>query len=203
MTQLLNQYHTASLPIYAEDPYAMHTLFFGGIGLYYYEGGNLYIDSLVPFTSNISRMTTTGGDFSEYLMEASMPGWLGASAEFIPLETEGWYADGILQLDQLPYENNHVGYIVGGIESEFRNIFMLTGTSWASTKVFRVMLNRTGTMVGTSETAQRDLKIYPNPAENFVVIEWAAQQEASYMLVNSNGDTLQTGQLQTGRNELP
>ena len=203
MTQLLNQYHTASLPIYAEDPYAMHTLFFGGIGLYYYEGGNLYIDSLVPFTSNISRMTTTGGDFSEYLMEASMPGWLGASAEFIPLETEGWYADGILQLDQLPYENNHVGYIVGGIESEFRNIFMLTGTSWASTKVFRVMLNRTGTMVGTSETAQRDLKIYPNPAENFVVIEWAAQQEASYMLVNSNGDSLQTGQLQTGRNELP
>ena len=39
MTQLLNQYHTASLPVYAEDPYAMHTLFFGGIGLYYYEGG--------------------------------------------------------------------------------------------------------------------------------------------------------------------
>ncbi len=170
--QLLNQYHTASVPIYSETPYAMHTLFFGGIGMYYYEAGSLVVDSLVPFTSNISRMTRTTEGFTEYRMAEEMPGLLGANAEFTIHPDAPFNEDGILLLDALPEGETLIGYVVGGLESEFHNIFMLGGDSWASNKVYEVWLDKTGGLQTEPDPSDGESgwMVYPNPASGSFTI---------------------------------
>lgn len=190
MTQLLNQYHTASLPVYDNDPYAMHTLFFGGIGMYYYEDGTLYLDSLVPFTRNISRMTRVGDTFIEYNMDTEMPAFLGASAEFIANDMEAYTENGILKLHELPLGETEVGYIVGGIESDSRNIFMLSGSSWASNRVFRVWINRTGASASYQLPATAACTIEPNPFQSTIQVTWPYSGTWTLQIFNLQGDLL-------------
>jgi hypothetical protein len=190
MTQLLNQYHTASLPIYDNDPYAMHTLFFGGIGMYYYEDGSLFIDSLVPFTRNISRMTRVGDTFIEYNMEAEMPAFLGASAEFIGNELSAYTENGILRLHELPMGETAVGYIIGGIECEARNIFMLSGSSWASNRVFRVWVNRTGATANYQVPETTTCQVDPNPCQTMIQVAWPYTTAWTLQIYNVQGKQL-------------
>jgi len=177
--QLLNQYHTASLPIYSEEPYAMHTLFFGGIGMYYYEDGTLFIDSLVPFTSNVSRMTRTADNILEYNMPVEMPGLLGASAEFIPAPSAPYSNDGILLFNELNDDELLVGYVVGGIESDNRNIFMLGGNSWASDKIFKVYIDKTGSLDINDNKLDSGWSIFPNPAKDKITLTFLNQNSNS------------------------
>ena len=141
--QLLNQYHTAHVGLYELSTGTMRSVFFGGIGRYYFDGNGMLMDDTdVPFVSTISlvKRDDTGG-MSEYDIGA-MPALLGASAEFIPWPGTPQTSTGILLQDQFIGDTIVLGHIVGGIESTAANIFFVnTGEqSTASTKVFRVLL---------------------------------------------------------------
>ncbi len=140
--QLLNQYHTAHAAFWDSTANMMRTVFFGGIGRFYFDGTTLMDDPNVPFVNTISKVTR---DVSGQLVETAignMPGLLGASAEFIPKPGLPMAADGIIRSDLLTGDSILIGHIVGGIESTEANIFFInTGVqSDAVGRVFEVWL---------------------------------------------------------------
>lgn len=151
--QLLNQYHTAHVPLWSASTQRMSTVFFGGIGRYYFDGnGQLWDDVNVPFVNTISQVTRDGAGQLQETAIGTMPALLGSSAEFIRLPDVPMVFDDIVDLDQLSGDTVMIGHIVGGIESSAANIFFInTGTqSTASTRTFRVLLVR-DTNVGVRE----------------------------------------------------
>lgn len=168
--QLLNQYHSANVPIYNGVSKQMHSVFFGGIGRYYIDSasGQMVDDTDVPFVKTISMMSRFPNDsVVEYHFNGKMPGYLGTGAEFIPVDAP-FYDGGILRWDQLPNGKTHIGYIFGGIESTAANIFWVDNGSMssASSKVFKVFANKATT--GFSSEGLRDEQIFdfdisPNP----------------------------------------
>ena len=148
--QLLNQYHTAHAGLYQASSNIMRSLFFGGIGRYYFDGnGTLMDDPNVPFVSTISLVQRDAAGMMSESDIGAMPALLGASAEFIPWPATPQTSSGILLQDQFVGDTILLGHIVGGIESSAANIFFVnTGTqSEASTKVFEVSLVDQSTMV--------------------------------------------------------
>lgn len=142
--QLLQQYHCARLSGYDSRTGKTHTLFFGGIGRYYFndEDGGLVDDINVPFVKTISRVTRgPDGRLSEYDTEMRMPGYLGAAAEFIPAEGLPQLMPLLLDLSAI-HGRTRVGSIVGGIEANLDNFFFENEgeQSRASTRIFDVIL---------------------------------------------------------------
>ncbi|HQZ42916.1 MAG TPA: hypothetical protein PK735_08525, partial [Flavobacteriales bacterium] len=143
--QLLNQYHTAHLPMYSATSNTMSTVFFGGIGRYYFDSsGQLWDDTEVPFVNTISSVQRNGSGAMVETSIGSMPALLGAGSEFITDPNIPIMFNSIIDLDQLSADTVLAGHIIGGIESSAANIFFInTGTqSAASTRVFRVLLVR-------------------------------------------------------------
>ncbi|MEZ4987665.1 MAG: T9SS type A sorting domain-containing protein [Saprospiraceae bacterium] len=141
--QYLCNYHTAHVPLYESG--RMHNLFFGGISQYYYQNGELVQDDNVPFVRTISRVSRgTDGVMEEAVLPVEMPGYLGASAEFVINESLEQAAPGIVNLEAITTDSVLLGYIVGGISSPSTNPFSVnnTGVTSASTTVFKVNLVR-------------------------------------------------------------
>lgn len=146
--QLLNQYHGAHLAAYSAADNRMSSVFFGGIGRYYFDAnGQLVDDSAVPFVNTISRVERYADGSMEEVAIGEMPALLGASAEFIKAPAVPEVFDGIIDLDALAGDTVLAGHIVGGIQSTARNIFFVNnGTqSDATTRAFRVLLVQEGT----------------------------------------------------------
>jgi len=142
-SQFYNQYHCAHIPLYSSSACEMHTLFFGGIAQYYDSSGILVQNSNVPFVKTIARVTRdSDGVMAEYKLPVEMPGFLGASSEFIPAEDLPEYSNKVLKLDDITADTTLIGYIFGGIQSSTANIFWLNnGTqSNAGSKIFKVFL---------------------------------------------------------------
>lgn len=171
-SQYYNHYHCAHVPIYGATDNEMHTLFFGGIAQYYDSSGTLVQDNDVPFVRTIARVTRSGsGAMGEYKLPVEMPGYMGAGAEFIPVEGLPTYPNGVLKLDDLPSDTTLIGYVYGGISSSAKNIFWINdGTqSTASNTVLKVYL------IPGQQTSLHDLNVhsngdlrmqlYPNPTE--------------------------------------
>ena len=129
-SQLLNQYHTASLGIYDSIHDVFEAVFFGGIAQYTpTASGGFASDLGVPFVKTVSAMRSAANGWSEHVLPVLMPGYRGSSAEFIPLPTAPFNAEGILQKSQLVGDSTAVGIIYGGIESTSPNVFFTnTGT---------------------------------------------------------------------------
>lgn len=172
--QLLNQYHSAHLPIYDEDNNNMYTLFFGGISRYYYDqNGTLVDDENVPFVKTISLVTRDeNGDITEQNLTLQMPAFLGSGAEFMPVENVSYVNDEVLELNALTSgQPTLVGYIYGGIESSQENIFFINdgSQSWASNRLFKVYIEpNASTGIDTRSITGDDvfkLQVFPNPAE--------------------------------------
>jgi hypothetical protein len=195
--QLLNQYHTAHLPAWSATQASMSTVFFGGIGQYYFDGnGQLWNDENVPFVNTISRVRrASDGGMSEVAI-GSMPALLGAGAEFIIEPDVPQLEGGILDLDALSGDTVLAGHIVGGITSSAANIFFVnTGTqSDASTRVFRVLLVRDIT-TGTSEPTRpaAPLRAWTGDADQLVVETNVAEAGlAEMVLLDSSGRKVRT-----------
>ena len=179
--QLLSQYHSAKLPIHDQAANNMHTIFFGGLSQYYFDGnGNLVQDDNVPFVKTISKVTrASDGSMLESKLDVEMPAFLGSGAEFIPIsDTQIFSENGILNLNNLAVGNTLVGYIYGGVESSQENIFFINdGTqSEASSQIFKVIINKG--LLGTNEIAVNGDSIfnmiaYPNPSSGIFSIEFS------------------------------
>lgn len=141
--QYLANYHSAHVPLYDAGQNAMHNLFFGGISQYYYVDGVLIQDNNVPFVKTISRVSRSAdGTLLEAVLPLEMPGYLGASAEFLMNETLSVTPNGIIELAEVAADSFVIGYVVGGLDSPDRNPFSVnnTGVTSAATTVFQVSL---------------------------------------------------------------
>jgi hypothetical protein len=171
--QEFNQYHTAHLPVYAQIDNAMHTLFFGGIGMYTWDSLNqiAVVDSAVPFVNTISVVSRfADSSMTERVLSQRMPALLGASAEFIPLGNLPLMAGEILDFDLLPPGKTSIGHIYGGIQSSQPNIFMqTTGSSHATNRIFKVSLIKTSTALNEAGMPHL-LQAYPNPASGLFAV---------------------------------
>jgi hypothetical protein len=189
--QLLNQYHTAHLPAYSAADNRMSTVFFGGIGRYYFDAnGQLVDDTNVPFVNTISRVERFADGTLEEMAIGEMPALLGSGAEFIPQPAVPLIGDGIIDLDALSGDTVLAGHIVGGIQSTARNIFSINdGTqSDASTRVFRVLLVRESTTGAPAAPAPRQvLQVSGNGGELFITIDLASAAMADVDLLDTNG----------------
>jgi hypothetical protein len=177
--QYLSQYHSAKVPMYDAFNNVMHTLFFGGMSQYKLDANdNLIQDDNVPFVKTISKVSRfSDGSMVESSLGIEMPALLGSGAEFIPVQNETNYlTDEIVDLNNLPEGNTHIGYIFGGIESTQENIFFINnGTqSSASNLAFKVFINKSTLSideVALNATHIYNLKVFPNPSKGDFMVE--------------------------------
>lgn len=199
--QYLSQYHSAHLPVFDASANEMHTIFFGGMSRYTYDPNTnqLVDDQQVPFVKTVSQITRFANDsMVEYELPVQMPGFLGASAEFIPEVAAPYTFGEVLDAGALSPGKHLVGYIFGGIESSQDNIFFINdGTqSWPSTRVFRVYLDNTTTgtealkpLTGESIFA---VTLNPNPADSQVKVTFGipAPMDIQLHIANMHGQLL-------------
>ena len=208
--QLLNQYHTAHAAFWDSTANTMATVFFGGIGRFYFDGNTLMDDPNVPFVNTISKVSR---DASGQLAEAAisnMPGLLGASGEFIPESGLSITEDGIIRTDLLFGDSVLIGHIVGGIESTAANIFFTnTGTqSDAVARVFEVWLARLPQGIRTIGAGpELELEIQHEMGQAFVtaIIRTGKSTKMRMQLLDTMGRLVRTvfeGTMVQGRQEL-
>lgn len=196
--QLLNQYHTAHLPAYSTSSNKMSTVFFGGIGRYYYDAnGQLWDDVNVPFVNTISRVVRSANGNMVETAIGSMPALLGSGAEFITAPGVPTSSSDIIDLDQLEGDTVLAGHIVGGIKSSAANIFFTNnGTqSEASTRVFKVLLVRdinTGIANPTTPSQTLQLAMSDSGEQLIISLDIAKGLEGTLNLLDSSGRLVRT-----------
>lgn len=211
-SQYYNHYHCAHFPIYSETANEMHTVFFGGIAQYFDNNGVLTQDNNVPFVNTIARVTRdASGTMSEYKLPIEMPGFLGASSEFIPVENLPSFSNDVLKLDDLTADTTLIGYIYGGINSTAANIFFTnTGTeSTANNQIFKVYLLK-GDVNGLDELNPQSvgtlqMQVYPNPNDGDFSVYFNLKKASNVILTvhDVNGKLIEKtemNQLNEGRN---
>lgn len=168
--QNLSQYHSAFAALYDSANYTQHTLFFGGMSMFYYDtlSGNLVQDSFVPFVQTISDVVRNlDGDYYEFNTGVRFPALLGTNAYFLPDHNAPIYREEFIHLNRLS-NAQRIGYIIGGIESPELNISLTDPSlSYASTRMFEVYLVRDTTSVGILNPTNNDITnvtLKPNPA---------------------------------------
>ncbi|WP_421753756.1 T9SS type A sorting domain-containing protein [Croceimicrobium sp.] len=60
----------------------------------------------------------------------------------------------------------------------------------------------TGPILSLTHPKSLNLKVYPNPAQNVVSLEWSNDAELNYQLVNSQGQLIKEGQLLTDNRQI-
>jgi hypothetical protein len=127
----------------------MHSLFFGGMSQYYYQGATLIQDNTVPFVTTISRVSrNANGDLFEYKLPIEMPNLKGSGAEFIPNKTLPHYSNEVVQLSNITADEFVIGHVFGGIQSASTTAFTdnQTGLTAADPTVYEVKLVRNTTL---------------------------------------------------------
>ena len=204
-TQYYNHYHCAHIPLYSAANNEMHTLFFGGIAQYYDSSGILVQDNNVPFVKTIARVTRdASGVMAEYKLPIEMPSLLGASSEFIPVETLPHYNNEVFKLDEFTADTTLVGYIYGGISSTAANVFFTnTGTqSSASSQIFEVYVIKNAPVgiddLNEQSTGTLKLMVYPNPNDgNFKVnYNLIRSSDVKISIYDMNGKVIENTTLQ-------
>lgn len=194
--QLYAHYHSAHAALFDSVNNEMHTIFFGGISQYYHDTNDeLVNDPNVPFVNTISQVTRYGdGSLSEQRLDATMPGYFGASAEFIPLPSIPTFDNGVINLAALDADEIQIGYIFGGINSTAANIFFInTGTESVATPVlFKVNLTRdfssSTKKTSTATTNPLGVTAFPNPASETVKLKVDVPETAKVMLTIQSRD---------------
>lgn len=209
----LNQYSTAVVPVYDSANNYMHTIFFGGISLYTLDTSsqNLLIDSLVPFVTTISKVTRDpSGNLSEYKLPVNMPTFIGTNSIFIPDSSGNLFDHEIVNLNPLN-GNTHVGYIVGGIQSDSANVGATDpdGLSRASSQVFDVYINKSPNVSNDQliRSCIYNFFVYPNPSQGKFNISFSLTEKTNteIAVLNTAGKKVASifdGTLRSGNNQF-
>ena len=147
--QYLSNYQSGKVGLYDATLNQMHSLFFGGMSQYYYQGATLIQDNTVPFVTTISRVSrNANGDLFEYKLPVEMPNLKGAGAEFIPNKTVPHYSNEVMQLSNITANEFVIGHLFGGIQSSTTSAFTdnQTGLTAADPTVYEVKLVRNTTL---------------------------------------------------------
>ena len=168
--QYYNHYHTASASMFSTSTGSMYTGFFGGIAQYYMQNGAMVQDNNVPFVKTVSMVEKRlDGTYQEYVLPIEMPGYFGASAEFIYNPELFSLSHNIVELDSLGNDTITLGWIYGGINSPAKNVFFgnMTNNSSASNNIVEVQLYRNsgiGWIENNWSTGNLGVQIAPNPS---------------------------------------
>jgi len=200
--QYLSNYHSAKAALFDSSNNEMHSLFFGGMGQYYYQNGDLIQDDNVPFVKTISRLTRfSDGNLQEFQLPVELPGLKGASAEFIPNNSLPHYPSKIIKLSSITQDTFLIGHIYGGITSPTLNPFsnFQTSTTSADPTIYAVKLikNAPASVQKIDGNNPHSLNIYPNPFISEFTLEFNLDQlsETYYFLANTKGQILKQGKI--------
>lgn len=169
--QYLSNYHSGKVGLYDSTQNRMHSLFFGGISQYYYNGTALVQDNNVPFVKTISRVTRLAdGSLNEYQLPIEMPNLKGAGAEFIPNTVLPHFENDVIKLNDITANEFVIGHIYGGIQSPSLNPFTnnQTTTTTADNVIYEVKLIKTPPL-GVQEINGKNpfsFNVFPNPTTN-------------------------------------
>ncbi len=208
--QYLSNYHSAKSCLYDSVNNRMHSLFFGGMSQYFYEDGVLMQDDNVPFVKTISLLTRfSDSSLTEFKLPQEMPGFNGASAEFIPNNNLPHYPSEIIKLSRISDDAFIIGHIYGGIYSPSMNPFTVnqTNTTSADNTIYAVKLTN-NSPVGFQKINGNNpysLKIYPNPASSEITFELNTElpSDSQYFITNTSGQIIDKDTLkstETGSN---
>lgn len=151
--QYLSHYHSAKVALYDAAEQRMENIFFGGISQYEEVSGTLKRNDDVPFTKVISKVSRDkAGKMTETKL-GEMPGFLGASAEFLVDSQLPAYENEIVKLNEIEGDRVLLGHIVGGISSRSKSIFFSHSgmESEASKLVFKVWLTKLDQKAGKAK----------------------------------------------------
>lgn len=136
--QKMSQYTCSLMPVYDAVSNEMHTTFFGGTSLYYYDQNtnSLVSDSLVPFIKDITTLTRfSDGSSEENISALELPELLGTNAEFILNDSVPHYDNEVIKLNEIN-GRTFAGYIFGGIRALLPNNTL----SFPSEYIFKVYI---------------------------------------------------------------
>ncbi|MEE4177847.1 MAG: T9SS type A sorting domain-containing protein [Bacteroides sp.] len=198
--QYLSNYHGAKVSLHDSQQNQMHSLFFGGISQYYYEGDEMMQDDLVPFVQTISRLTRlSNGTWHEFRFPFDMPFFQGASAEFIPNRELPHFPNEVIKLSEIKADTILLGHVVGGIFSSSANPFSFnqTGETEADYSIFEVWLIRdsaTGVFPVNGQNPY-EVEVFPQPAKDQVNIRYELPSPVSteYFITNTDGRIIKKG----------
>lgn len=167
-SQQLANYHGAHLSLFDSIHDQLHHLFLGSMSRYYYQNGQLIDDPLVPFVPTISRVSRyADSSLAEFVMPDILPGYFGASAEFVPRSFAPQYPNGVFRLHEMQADSFLLGYLLGGLESSSPNPFSANQTQLtkASLRVFEVWIKQDQSMASEAFEAPLpfEAKLLPNP----------------------------------------
>ncbi|MCB0795287.1 MAG: hypothetical protein KDB88_11175 [Flavobacteriales bacterium] len=209
--QLLNQYHTAHLPVWDSTANIMRSIFFGGISRYFYDQqGVLWDDQDVPFVNTISMVERDGSGVLQEVALDQMPALLGSGAEFIPSSGVPMHPMGILRQHALSGDTVLAGYIVGGIESTAPNIFFSNnGTqSDATGRIFKVLLVSNGSnAIKEPDAGVSGIRVLPGHGDDMrVEVSMTEADMLELDLLDSTGRRIRmlfAGRLPAGEHSFP
>lgn len=173
--QVMSHYNCAMIPIFDTLTKKMYTTFLGGMSLYNYipATNTVVYDSLIPFISDITTMTThPDGTIEESIMATQLSGLLGSNAKFV-LNTEiSHFSNEVIDIRSLSNTKTLIGYLYGGIRAEAPNL----GASSANDTIYRIYLTANNSnSLANIENELGDVLIYPVPASNNLNIEFQTE----------------------------
>lgn len=194
-TQYYNHYHSAKTYLYDSATATMHYYIYGGIAQYYLQNGSRVQDNDVPFVKTISHLRrTANGTLTETPLSVEMPDYLGAGAEFVPLESLDMYPNEIIDMTHFQGDSIAIGYIIGGIKSSAPNIFFInTGTESEATRVlYKVYLVKSTIGLGENNNT-RKASIQPNPSRDVLNLKLQRNAEIEFIQwIDASGKITET-----------
>ncbi|MBK9403847.1 MAG: T9SS type A sorting domain-containing protein [Ignavibacteria bacterium] len=163
--QKMSQYTCSNLSAFNATSGSMHTTFFGGMSLYYFNeiSQTQVYDSLVPFIDDITTLTKYSDNTSEEKISATkFPALLGSNAKFILDPVVPQYDNDVIKLNEIS-GRTFAGYIFGGIRALYPN----NTVSFPSEYVFKVFI--TPNVIGINQISSEVPsgfsldQNYPNP----------------------------------------
>ncbi len=173
--QKMSQYTCSYLSAFDPGNGNMHTTFFGGMSLYYYNENTQMqeIDSLVPFINDITTLTKNAAGVSdEKISQTKLPALLGTNAKFILNGSVPQFDNKVIKLNELT-ARIFVGIIYGGIRAILPN----NTPSFPSDYILKVYITPKSVNINTISSNVPDKfelnQNYPNPFNPFTKIKFS------------------------------
>ncbi|MCX6199647.1 MAG: T9SS type A sorting domain-containing protein [Bacteroidetes bacterium] len=209
--QVLNNYACPTLPLYDSAANEMHTLFFGGVGLYTVDmNGTFQQDLNFPFVKTIARVTRNStGKMKEYKM-GEMSSLLGTGGEFVLSESVPSINREIIKLNDWTTDTIFAGYLVGGVQADDGIVFVTNPDSFSRAydtiyKVFLVKASWPNAVYEVSNKAEVMVEnIFPQPATKTlnVVLNQQKTENVSMKLLTVAGQLIskkEFGKISSGK----